>query len=91
MWPSLSGPEKFALRVRALAGPNACQDAVTCWGADFGKALHMKTEATEIDLLNCAGLEGIARKAVHQDAVLEAKESRQNSGRDMDAGICASS
>ena len=70
-----------------MAGPNACQDAVTCWGADFGEALHLKTEATEIDHFNCAGLEGIAKKIVHQDAVIGAKVLRQNGGRDVDAGI----
>ena len=71
---SLSRLKIFALRVRSLASPDAFEDAVACWVADFGKTLHLKKQTTKIYLFDGTGPEVVAKKVVHQDAVMSMKK-----------------
>ena len=53
--------------------PNAIKDAISCWVAYFGEALHLKEQATEVDLFYGTGLVVVAKKVVHQDTVVDWK------------------
>ena len=85
----LPWPHELAFRVRTLTFPNAGEDAVAAWVADFGEALDLKEQATWIDVFDGAVGELVGQEVVHQDAVAFAEELGQDGCRDEVAGGAA--